>query len=56
MITALTSARIRTANKLYDMQNELRELRSFICFNEKEVMGIDNMIGMIDKLVNRIMK
>jgi hypothetical protein len=56
MISALTSSRIETANKLHKMRNELLDLRSFICFNESELQEIDITISVFDKLINRIMK
>jgi hypothetical protein len=56
MITAMTSARVKVANEMYEIGNKLRELRSYVCLSIKDVDDIDNAIHMADDIVNRVMK
>lgn len=55
MITAHTSARIKVASELYDIDNKMRMLRSYVCFNEHDVVNIDQIINNVDHLVNKVM-
>lgn len=56
MIPAIIATRFLAANKLYELSNELQEIRSSICFTQTEVMEIDDTVATLDKIIKRIMK